>query len=174
MIKRTISNTRIKRLPDIRVLVRTCLVITAMLTWWALYKNAEIVEAAQNKEESETDMLDVIVTSDLHFTLSEKVSNLIVPAIKYADAFTDAFFDEVIDRGPDVFIMTGDNTNGGDRRDSQELAHRLEKIRDAGIRIILTTGNHDLNHSNPEDFEEFYYGLVQMDERDRTSSDGCL
>ena len=181
MIKRSISNT-ISRgfticrgftvcrgLPRILVLARTGFLIAAMLIVWTFYENAGSVEAAESKGQMEMDRLDVIVTSDLHFTLSEKVSNLIVPAIKYSDAFTDAFFDEVIDRRPDVFIMTGDNTNGGTRRDSLELARRLEKIRDAGIRIILTTGNHDLNHSKPVDFEEYYCSLAQMDERDQAS-----
>ena len=128
-----------------------------------------LYDKPESDRTQEEEPLDVMVLSDLHFTLSKSVSNLIVPGMALCEELTDAFFDEVIERSPDVFIMTGDNTNGGYREDSRELARRLAKIRDAGIRIILTTGNHDLNNSTPEEFEEDYYGLVQIDDCDDAS-----
>ncbi len=148
-----------------RVIAGSCCLVLCLLLGPAL----QTVCRAASPEENGTDTLSVIVTSDLHFTLSDKISNLIVPEIVYADELTDAFFAEVIDLHPDVFIMTGDNTNGGNPDDSRQLASRLAKIRDAGIRLIITTGNHDLNNSTADEFAQCYYGLVETEERDASS-----
>ena len=110
-----------------------------------------------------------IVLSDLHYTEYKEVDNTLVSGMALAEEITDAIIAEVIDRKPDVFIMTGDNTNSGDRYDATGLANKLAKIRDAGIRVILTTGNHDMNRMDAADFEEVYYGLVEWTDRDPAS-----
>lgn len=96
-----------------------------------------------------------IITSDLHFTVGP-TSPLVIPAMSCINEIADAIVEEVIDRHPDVFIMTGDNTNSGSPEDEKILAEKLSRIRDAGIPVILTTGNHDFNRSDPSVYEENY------------------
>ena len=94
-----------------------------------------------NRYEQET--LRAVITSDLHFTVQPNVNGDIVPAMYYARQVTEAMASQVIEMKPDVFIMTGDNTNSGRRKDIIALTDILQKMKDAGITVILTTGNHD-------------------------------
>ena len=108
------------------------------------------------------DTVTAMVVSDLHYTEYKGVDNTVVPGMALAEEITDAILAEVIDRRPDVLILTGDNTNSGDRKDAEGLVRKLRRVRDAGIRIIITTGNHDMNRMDGEDFEEVYFGLVEI------------
>ena len=118
---------------------------------------------------SDADSLKAMVISDLHYTEYKEVDPMIVPGIALAEEITDAIVAEVIDRHPDVFIMTGDNTNSGYAPDAAGLAAKLQKIRDAGIPLILTTGNHDLDLMSTEEFEQMYLGLLDPVDRDPAS-----
>ena len=115
------------------------------------------------------DGLTAVVISDLHFTGSKNVSSIIVSGMDYAGEITDAIISGVIGMHPDVFILTGDNTNTGDPNDAALLAGKLKRVKNAGIKVIITTGNHDFNHSGAEDFEKAYYDLPEMADRDKAS-----
>ena len=110
-----------------------------------------------------------VVTSDLHYTANKNVSNIIVPGMAFVDEITDAIIEMVLDQKPDALILTGDNTNGGSKTDAVILAEKLKRVKDAGIQVVITTGNHDFNQSSPEDFEKIYYGLPEMTDRDAYS-----
>ena len=110
-----------------------------------------------------------IVTSDLHYTKNRRANSSIVSGMAFAEEITDALVKEVVDRKPDVFIMTGDNTNTGDIYDASALVKKLRKIQDAGVRIILTTGNHDFNRMDADDFEAAYFDLLEPQDRDPAS-----
>ena len=107
-----------------------------------------------------------MIVSDLHFTLSKSATDVIVSGMSHAEEITDIILAEVMDESPDVFIMTGDNTNGGGPDAVEALVSKLQMLRDAGIRLIITTGNHDFNNMTPEEFEKAYFGLIDADERD--------
>lgn len=113
--------------------------------------------------------LTAMIISDLHYTEYKEVDPQLVPGISMAQEITDAIVSEVIDKHPDVFIMTGDNTNGGYSGDVSGLVKKLQKIRDNSIEIILTTGNHDFDLMDPKGFEEAYFGLLDPVDRDPAS-----
>ena len=113
--------------------------------------------------------MKAMVISDLHYTEYKEVDPMIVPGIAVAEEFTDAIMAEVIDRHPDVLIMTGDNTNSGYSKDVAGLTAKLQKVRDAGVQIVLTTGNHDMDLMGAEEFEEAYFGLLDPVDRDPAS-----
>ncbi len=115
------------------------------------------------------DTVRALILSDLHYTGYRGVDNAVVPGMALAEEITDAIVEEVIEIHPDVLVLTGDNTDSGDRYDAENLAGKLERVREAGIRIILTTGNHDMNRMDAADFEEVYYGLVEATDRDPAS-----
>ena len=124
--------------------------------------------AAQELEEN-TPKLLAVVTSDLHYARNGTALDTIVAGMAYADEIIDALLAEVVALHPDVFILTGDNTNGGDKEDMAVLAGKLEAVRDAGIQIIMTTGNHDFDKSTPAEFEECYASLPEPADRDPAS-----
>ncbi|MBR3153621.1 MAG: metallophosphoesterase, partial [Lachnospiraceae bacterium] len=118
---------------------------------------------------SDEENLRAMIISDLHYTENKDVNPAIVPGIALAEEITDVIAAQVIDMHPDVLIMTGDNTDTGRAEDASGLVQRLQKIRDNGIPIILTTGNHDFNHMTADEFENAYFGLLNPVDRDPDS-----
>ena len=115
------------------------------------------------------DALTALIISDLHYTEYREVDPLLVPGIAKAPEITNAIVDEVIARHPDVFIMTGDNTNSGYDRDVAGLLPKLQKIKDSGVPLIITTGNHDFDLMDAPAFETAYFGLIDPVDRDPAS-----
>ncbi len=115
------------------------------------------------------DALTALIISDLHYTECREIDPLLVPGIAQAPGITDAIVDEVIARHPDVFIMTGDNTNSGYDRDVAGLLPKLQKIKDSGVPLIITTGNHDFDLMDAPTFEAAYFGLIDPVDRDPAS-----
>ncbi|MDD6229433.1 MAG: hypothetical protein PUA95_01720, partial [Lactimicrobium massiliense] len=85
---------------------------------------------AQAKEDvyqsSDTTDFTAILSSDLHFTLDPDSASTVVPAEPYSREFMEAFVSQVIAEHPNVFILTGDNTNTGNPDDERALASILE------------------------------------------------
>ena len=124
--------------------------------------------AASETEEDKNAAFTAIITSDLHYT-DQQASGLVIPCMERIEEITDALVAQVIDLHPDVFIMTGDNTNSGAVSSEKALARKLSRITDAGIPVVLTTGNHDFNSSAPEDFRQNFQGLCEVLETDPSS-----
>ena len=110
-----------------------------------------------------------MIISDLHYTEYKEVDPVLVPGIALAGEITDTLAAEVIDRHPDVLIMTGDNTNSGYIRDVAGLVPKLRKIKENGIPIIITTGNHDFDLMDAGEFEKAYFELLEPVDRDPAS-----
>lgn len=118
---------------------------------------------------SDEESMRAMIISDLHYTENKDANPAIVPGIALAEEITDVIAAQVIDMHPDVLIMTGDNTDTGKAEDASGLRKRLQKIRDNGIPIIITTGNHDFNHMTADEFENTYFGLLNPVDRDMDS-----
>ena len=118
---------------------------------------------------SDAESLKAMVISDLHYTEDDDPDHTLVPGIAEAERLTDAIIAQVIDRHPDVLIMTGDNTNSGKAADVAGLVTKLQKIRDQGISIIMTTGNHDFDLMDAGAYEAAYYPLLDPVDRDPAS-----
>ena len=120
-------------------------------------------------QSSDTTDFTAIVSSDLHFTLDQDSASTVVPAEPYSREFMEAFVSQVIAEHPNVFILTGDNTNTGNPDDERALASILERVRDAGIPVVMTTGNHDYDFSDADTYEENYASLLDMEDKDPSS-----
>ena len=118
---------------------------------------------------SDEESMRAMVLSDLHFTQNADADLTLVPGIALSEEITDVIIAELIDRHPDVLIMTGDNTDSGRDTDVHGLVQKLQRVREEGISIILTTGNHDFNHMTSEEFEEAWFGLLDPVDRDPDS-----
>ncbi len=58
----------------------------------------------------------------------------------------DALVQEVIDKKPSVFILSGDITFNGELISLKEVRTALRKIKEAGIPVLVVPGNHDINY----------------------------
>jgi predicted phosphodiesterase len=129
--------------------------------------------AAAEKEKTEYVHADftAAVTSDLHYTASPSDFSSIVPLEPLSPQVTDALIAQVIAMKPDAFILTGDNTNNGKPEDVGELAAKLQAVRDAGIEVIMTAGNHDYGQGSTgmKAYEAYFLPLLSMNEKDPDS-----
>jgi predicted phosphodiesterase len=107
-----------------------------------------------------------LVTSDLHFTLSDVSS--VYTLGKYTPELARAFAEEAAERKPDVILMCGDNTNSSRAEDLEALTDILAPLHEVGCEVILVTGNHDCGFT-----EEEFFGcidrLCSVTERDPAS-----
>ena len=110
-----------------------------------------------------------VIVSDLHFTEKKDTLNTIVPLMSDAAECISAMMDEVIAIHPDALIITGDNTNSGSESDEKALAELLNRVKKAGIAVVMTTGNHDFNQAGVETYERVFFPLFDAYGRDDAS-----
>lgn len=113
--------------------------------------------------------LFAMTISDLHYTSDPNVISTVVPAMPYAKQATEALLNQVIEQKPDVFLITGDNTNSGRESDMRELASYLKQIHDAGIPVVMTPGNHDFNICGAKEYREIFFPVLTIDAEDPAS-----
>lgn len=125
--------------------------------------DAHAITDEDSVERGTEDVFTAIVTSDLHYSQEPDSDAVIVPLIAKVDKAVDALFSEVIDRAPDVFIVTGDLTNSGKPDDERALAGKLAAVSEAGIPVLVLPGNHDCDHLGFETFEAIWEILMPED-----------
>ena len=140
------------------------------LPLWICFILAASIGLFSGKALAQGETFTAIVTSDLHYSVSSEPSSSVVPGMAFLEEITDAIFDEVIDRHPDYFIITGDLTNGGDAASLKALAEKFLKVKAAGIQLAIIPGNHDFEQSDREQYEAYFLDLSAADEHDSASS----
>ena len=118
-------------------------------------------------EDQAEDVIHILLTSDLHFTLRAESS--IYPLMDQIKNITDVLADQVIAAHPDALILCGDNSNSGQASDVRALTEILKRIREAGIPVIPVPGNHDFDLSSAEDYAAAYAFLCDPEEKDEAS-----
>ncbi len=119
--------------------------------------------------ETEQTEIHALITSDIHYVKESESASAIVSLVGYSDDFMQCLMNQVINEHPDVFIITGDITNNGKLLDIQNLVPYLKQIKDAGIQLIMTTGNHDYDNDDMTNFESYFFPLFDIDSRDADS-----
>lgn len=139
----------------------------------------------------------IAVAADLHYLSPELTDHgsafqrVIEQAdgkvMEYSEELLEAFTEQIIAQAPDVLILAGDLTFNGERASHEALAQKLRRITDAGIRVLVLYGNHDLENPmavsyqgdgyrrtesiSSEEFEALYgeFGPAQASSRDSKS-----
>ena len=116
------------------------------------------------------DSFTVFIATDLHYIASSLTDNgSYFRAVtenadgKYmpgCEVLTDAFVAQVIREKPDALLLSGDLSFNGARDSHLMLAEKLQKIRDAGIPVLVIPGNHDLNYPMAASFHGESFTLV--------------
>ncbi|MEO3944885.1 metallophosphoesterase [Gorillibacterium sp. CAU 1737] len=136
---------------------------------------------------------ELYVATDLHYlnpalhdngqAFQDYVKNGDSKLLPYSDELLNAWVRQVIEAKPAAVILSGDLTNNGEKASHEELAKKLAAITDAGIRVFVIPGNHDISNPwarsfqddrqlktdyiSPEDFTSIYgaYGYKQASEQ---------
>ena len=78
----------------------------------------------------------------------------------YCEELTEAFLSEVIYRKPDALILSGDLTFNGAIQSHKALAEKLKQVEAAGIKVLVLSGNHDVDNQNAASFSKDSYTFV--------------
>lgn len=132
------------------ILIFLILTVLVLLIWGkSALKKESPKESAGRK---------IIQASDLHY-LSDKltdhgqlfekyIKNSDGKTMEYSEEVLDAFCYSIIKEKPDVLVLTGDLTYNGERISHEDLTKKLNKIKEARVKVLVIPGNHDINMRN--------------------------
>lgn len=119
---------------------------------------SETVPSLEVEQDADAFNPEIILATDVHYFAKELTDfgqayqNMAEQGdgklALYVWEITDAFLDEVIERNPQTLILMGDLTLQGERGSHEALAAKLERVKEAGIQVLVIPGNHDIN--NPQ------------------------
>lgn len=103
--------------------------------------------------------VSIIIASDMHYLspsyrgeyFKEPKAMFDGKLTHYSNEYFDAFLAEVIDKQPQVLILSGDLTLNGSLKSHEEMVEKLETVQAAGIDVLVIPGNHDV-HSTAGDY----------------------
>ena len=104
----------------------------------------------------------IVVLSDVHVMAkslegTEFWNTTVANTRKIAEC-SQPIFDQLVEtlkqQKPDLVLITGDLTEGGQLKSHEYVKDKLDELRAAGLKIFVIPGNHDLTGS--VDFGEFY------------------
>ena len=119
----------------------------------------------------------IVVLSDIHVMAkslegSEFWNSTVANTRKIAEC-SQPIFDQLVNtlkqQKPDLVLITGDLTEGGQLASHEYVKDKLNELRAAGLKIFVIPGNHDL--TGTVDFGEFYkdFGYSEATAREELS-----
>lgn len=110
--------------------------------------------------------IKIIQATDMHYLSSELTDNSpeFVDMLlggdgkmtHYIDEIMDAFVDDVIEAKPNYLFLSGDMTFNGEKLSHLDLVEKLEKVRKAGVTVLVIPGNHDIDYPFSMGFKDGY------------------
>lgn len=127
--------------------------------------------AAATQRSASAAQMKLCILSDLHYLAASdqaiatgndlRLYGESVPAAEEA-------IEAVIRERPDVLILTGDLTSNGERASAEELAQKMKKVEQAGIRVFVINGDSDVRSGglSPSEFRNLFwaYGYDDADD----------
>lgn len=114
--------------------------------------------------------IKLCILSDLHYLSASDQATAAGNDLRLYGESTQAAeeaIEAVIRERPDALILTGDLTSNGERASAEELAQKLKKVEQAGIRVFVINGDSDVCDSglSPSEFREIFrdYGYDGAD-----------
>jgi len=109
----------------------------------------------------------IIVLSDIHVVAPELVNTENTDdgtnepkLLQYSAEILEQVVGNALKAKPDLVLITGDLTEGGDLASHKQVVSTLSKLRTEGIKVAVIPGNHDINHgttpTTPQQFAELY------------------
>ena len=103
--------------------------------------------------------ISIIIASDIHYLSPEYRGEYFKnpsamfdgKLIHYSSEYFDTFLSEVIEKHPQILILSGDITLNGSIKSHEEVTSKLKAVQDAGIDVLVIPGNHDL-HTTAGDY----------------------
>lgn len=124
---------------------------------------ALFIPAAADSAEENSGELKVAVISDMHYLSPNMIKdtadfeytmNFDRKLLAESDAILDEFLNAVREDQPDVLLIPGDMSSNGELLCHQQVAAKLKALQEEmpGLKIYVTTGNHDINNTDAKDY----------------------
>lgn len=115
--------------------------------------------------------MKIYVATDLHYLskdltdlgtfFTSMIENADGKVMRYSEELIDAFINEMMDKKPEVLILSGDLTFNGECLSHIQLAKKLKQLKEIGTTILVIPGNHDLYSTNAAKFIDDTYEIVE-------------
>lgn len=106
----------------------------------------------------------LLVATDIHYLSQDivvegnKFKNMYLnndgKMVNYIEQITDAFIEEVISQKPSALIISGDLTFNGEKKSHEDLANKLQRVKDRDIPVLVIPGNHDISNYGAMGYKE--------------------
>lgn len=148
------------------------LIISFFILWYRKNKYIKTIKKTIPNIEFgiKKEKLQIVHVSDLHFIdpkltdsgkyfarNPEKDGRL----IQYIDQIVDSFILEMIEKNPDLIIISGDLTYNGEKTSHEKLSKKLSVLKSKGIEVLLIPGNHDIDNKEARDYSSEEYEKVE-------------
>lgn len=113
----------------------------------------------------------IAATADLHVNPVIRGTSFVNPLEPIHLQITDAFLWDAALQEADVILLLGDNTNQGRLAQHQALIPKLQEAEEAGCRVLVLPGNHDIGEVSAQQFAGLYadFGYEEAYSRDPSS-----
>jgi len=98
-----------------------------------------------------------VIAQELYESDSQAWQNKLASDRKLLD-YSQRIFDYLVEKfksgddKPDLLLLTGDLTKDGELLSHQYVAARLNELTEAGVKVYVIPGNHDIDNSNAESY----------------------
>lgn len=107
------------------------------------------------------DNINIVHVSDLHYIAPELTDSggyfMLEPEkdgrmMQYIDQIVDSFILEMMEKKPDIVIISGDLTFNGEKISHKKLSKKLSMLKAKGIEVLVIPGNHDIDNKRAGDY----------------------
>lgn len=115
--------------------------------------------------------LIIAAAADLHANPVIRGTTFVNPLEPIHMQIVDAFLWDAVQQDADVLLLLGDITNQGRHAQHEALLARLKEAEEAGVRVLVLPGNHDIGEVDTEQFAALYadFGYAEAFSRDSSS-----
>lgn len=123
-----------------------------LLTAWCLVM-AMAAPAQNTTAMLNYDNYKIMVISDIHLLApslydsgkaAQKLDASDMKLVLNSDLIMQRFVDEILNEKPQLLLISGDLTFNGERASHERLAKHLQRLEQAGIKVLVIPGNHDV------------------------------
>lgn len=113
----------------------------------------------------------IAATADLHVNPVIRGTSFVNPLEPIHMKITEAFLWDAAEQGVDAILLLGDITNQGRLSQHQAILPLLRKAEEAGVRVFVLPGNHDIGEVSTDQFARLYadFGYAEAVSRDASS-----
>lgn len=148
--------------------IQTALFMLGILLVIVLALGSQLKGRMAQKQKEETlaqpEEFHFMLASDLHYISPELTDHGYYfqsitedadgKTMRYSEEVVNAFMVTVLQKKPDLLVLTGDMTFNGAKKSHEDFAAKLKIIEEAGIPVVVIPGNHDLNNWSAAKFIE--------------------